>query len=206
MTSWKRMSKDTVRILFTQNQHVVIVTGKKRSRCAEIELVEMTQNPRIPVLAIQCRCNDIAEHSCYSGYANYCVVMPVLAGTLRPYISLLHRDGTEVVKVETLPALVLGDAGNAGLLASAIGFSQNYSLDEAFNDALKKLGLCPSSSSERETSVVDVVSMGAVYGGFSGYSRMFVRVEQSSILGSHNRKIETVSRAQKMTSRKNKAV
>src|SRR6266403_2208551 len=57
MNSWKRMSKDVVRIFSTQNQHIAIVTGKRRSRCAEIELVEVTQTPRIPVLAIQCQCD-----------------------------------------------------------------------------------------------------------------------------------------------------
>jgi hypothetical protein len=178
MTSWKRTSRDSVRILFTQNQHVAIVTGKKHRRCAEIELVEVTQN----VLAIQCRCQHIGAHETYAGQDNYCVVQPVFAGTMRPYISLLHRDGTDMVKVETLPVPVPSSSAHPGLLKTAIGFSQNYSLDEAFNDALQKLGLFPSPYSKGETSVVDVVSMGAVYGGFSGYNRMFVRVEQSSIL------------------------
>ncbi|MCU1305634.1 MAG: hypothetical protein JWN45_329 [Acidobacteriaceae bacterium] len=206
MNSWKRMSKDMVRIFFTQNQHIAIVTGKRRSRCAEIELVEVTQTPRIPVLAIQCQCNHISEHAGYSGYENYCLVKPVFAGSLRPYISLLHREGTEVVKVEALPAAVLAKTAPPGVLASATGFSQNYSLDEAFNDALQKLGLAPSPDSKQEASVVDVVSMGAVYGGFSGYSRMFVRVEQSSILGRHKKQIAKATPVQKTNSRRNRAV
>jgi len=204
MNSWKRLSKDVVRIFFTQNQHIAIVTGKRRSRCAEIELVEVTQTPRIPVLAIQCQCDHISEHTCYSGHENYCLVKPVFAGPLRPFISLLHLEGSEVVKVEILPGP--GDATKPGLLASAIGFSQNYSLDEAFNDALQKLGLSPSPDSTQQASVVDVVSMGAVYGGFSGYSRMFVRVEQSSILGRRKKKIGKATPDQKASSSRNRAV
>jgi hypothetical protein len=206
MTSWKRLSKDLVRTFFNQGQHIAVVTGKKASRCSEIELVEVTQNTRIPVLAIQCQCNHISDHACYSVHENYCLVKPVFAGPFRPFISFLHREGSEVVKVETLPAAVLADTAPPGVLASAIGFSQNYSLDEAFNDALQKLGLSPSLDSKREPSVIDVVSMGAVYGGFSGYSRMFVRVEQSSILGSRKKQIGKASPAKKSSSRKNQAV
>jgi hypothetical protein len=206
MNSWKRMSKDMVRIFFTQNQHIAIVTGKRRSRCSEIELAEVTQSPRIPVLAILCQCDHISEHAGYSAYENYCLVQPVFAGPFRPYISLLRREGTEVVKVETLPAAVLAKTPPPGVLASATGFSQNYSLDEAFSDALQKLGLSPSPDSTQEASVVDVVSMGAVYGGFSGYSRMFVRVEQSSILRRHKKQIAKATPDQKASSRKNSAV
>jgi hypothetical protein len=48
--------------------------------------------------------------------------------------------------------------------------------------------------------------MGAVYGGFSGYSRMFVRVEQSSILGRHKKKIGKATPDQKAISSRNRAV
>jgi hypothetical protein len=64
-----------------------------------------------------------------------------------------------------------------------MGFSPNFSLDEAFNDALGKLRLnAVSGTASNEPSMVDVVSMGTMYGGFSGYSRLFVRVEQSKLL------------------------
>ena len=110
-------------------------------------------------------------------------------------MTLLHRDGSELIKVEPIAEHVIPRRASDSattiqarpclvpeLLGSAIGFSQNYSLDEAFKDALQKLQLVSSPASEAEPSMVDVVSMGAVYGGFSGYSRMFVRVEQSRIL------------------------
>jgi hypothetical protein len=169
--------------------------GKKPRRCPEIELVEMTRNPRVPILSVQCRCNSIAEHACDSGLDSYCLVKPVIAGPIRPYVTFLHRDGSDLVKVEAIAETAAPEPMTRSLtaienrpplvpdlLGSAIGFSQNYSLDEAFKDALQKLRLVPSPASDAEPSMVDVVSMGAVYGGFSGYSRMFVRVEQSRIL------------------------
>jgi hypothetical protein len=188
MSTWKRAGREQVRIFFTQNQHIAIVIGKKPRTCAEIELVEMTQNPRVPILSVQCRYNNIAEHAPNNGFDSYCLVKPVIAGPIRPYVTLLHRDGSELIKVESIhelyPARTIETLSPLlpELLGSAIGFSQNYSLDEAFKDALQKLRLVPSPASDVEPSMVDVVSMGAVYGGFSGYSRMFVRIEQSRIL------------------------
>jgi hypothetical protein len=154
MSTWKRAAREQVRIFFTQNQHIAIVIGKKPRRCAEIELVEITQNPRVPILSVQCRCNNIGEHASDSGFDSYCLVKPVIAGALRPYVTLLHRDGSDLIKAEPIreplhPERMTHPGGAIEtrptllpeLLASAIGFSQNYSLDEAFKDSPAKTTL-----------------------------------------------------------------
>src|SRR5437879_7781773 len=170
--------------------------GKKPRSCNEAELVEVGQNPQVPVFVVQCRC----EHSNHHGYNqrsdSYCLVQPIFPGPKRPYLTLLHRDGSDLVKVEAISSPTVDDFTRAAIsrdveieepehlsgIASAIGFSQNFSLDEAFKDALHNLQARPLADPNQELSIIDVVSMCAAYGGFSGFSRLFVKIEQSSIL------------------------
>jgi hypothetical protein len=145
---------------------------------------------------VQCRCTDISQHRDQHRPDTYCLVEPIAAAAKHPYITIMHRDGSDLVKVESInshsantpitrlvePTTEIKAAEDREVIASAIGFSQNFSLDEAFKDALQKLNARPLSDTNRELSMIDVVSMGAAYGGFSGFNRLFVKVEQSSIL------------------------
>src|SRR4051812_16634251 len=106
MNPWNRVGRDLVHVYFAQGQHIAIVIGKKPQRCSQIELVDLTQNPKVPVISVQCVCEGIEQHTDARCLDTYCVVKPMIAGPMRPFVTLLHRDGSELVKVEALPAFL----------------------------------------------------------------------------------------------------
>src|SRR4051794_30192694 len=120
MNSWKRVDKDLVRIFFSHDQHIAVVIGKKPRQCAQIELAEVNDNPKVPIVSVQCTCLAISDHARNHGFETYCLVKPVLAGRRRPFVTLLHREGSELVQVETVASE--RPEKRSDVIASAMGF------------------------------------------------------------------------------------
>ncbi|MFY0533000.1 hypothetical protein [Nannocystis pusilla] len=81
--------------------------------------------------------------------------------------------------VETRPLTASEKAGILGDIAvryrEAIGYSNKLSFDEAFADALKKLPP-PSVKFPDMLETVEVVQIGASFGGIAGFRRLEVRI------------------------------
>jgi hypothetical protein len=58
------------------------------------------------------------------------------------------------------------------------GYSQNFSFDEAFKDAMKKLPEGPPPQPDQMTQLT-VVDIGAQLGGIAGFRHLFVRITAS---------------------------
>jgi hypothetical protein len=167
MKTWKLGMMDSVR-LFALSGHkdrVILVTGRKPVGC---------DGPK-PIVAgpdkicLSCDCSKASFHPAKGPAHNYFVVQPVEIAGSKHDIEILHSRGRDRVQVELLSSMTDSPA------ESAIGISQDFALEEAFKDAVAKL----SPPSQQEPSLVEIVSAGALYGGFSGFSRLFVRVEKT---------------------------
>src|SRR5947209_7876464 len=185
--SWQPASRELVRIFYAHNQHIAVVTGKKPRHCAAVDLIRSSRPSDTPTFSIVRSATSDSEVD-DSTADRYYLVKPLLPGPARAHISVRHLGGVQRVPVETLSANGKQANGKCATPAiarrkedveSALGYSQNFSMDEAFNDALSHLPVLGHRRNNRLT-LVDVVSMGAVYGGFSGFSRLFVKVEQSA--------------------------
>ncbi len=119
----------------------------------------------------------------------YCEIFRI--GPRRDHVLVHHADATEPeeVEVEDLPDKMAPGAerflrpAEASASGSATqettGQSRNLSFDEAFANALQNLpGTLPSHPDQLTT--VDVVDIGALFGGIAGFNHLFVRVRASS--------------------------
>jgi hypothetical protein len=59
----------------------------------------------------------------------------------------------------------------------AIGYSNSFSFDEAFRDAMQNLKPRPPSHPDEMTGFT-VTGIGAQFGGIAGLRRMFVRIQE----------------------------
>ena len=200
--SWQPASRELVRIFYAHNQHIAVVTGKKPRHCAAVDLIRSSRQSGTPTFSIVRSASGDPEVVDATA-DRYYLVKPLLPGPARAHIKVRHLGGVQRVAVETLstngrqthgkwatPAI----ARRQDDVESALGYSQNFSMDEAFNDALNHLPVLGDRRNNRLT-LVDVVSMGAIYGGFSGFSRLFVKVEQSAARMSANGQKRALNRS-----------
>jgi hypothetical protein len=167
MKTWKLGMMDSVR-LFALSGHkdrIILVTGRKPVGCDGPKPI-VTGTAEI---CLRCDCNDGSFHPAKGPQHNYFVIQPIEIAGPRHDVEILHAHGRDRVQVELLSSMMAAPS------ESAIGISQDFALEEAFKDAIAKL----SPPSQQEPSLVEIVSAGALYGGFSGFSRLFVRVEKT---------------------------
>jgi len=96
----------------------------------------------------------------------YVIVQPVNVGSELGDVQVWHADGCVRTQVECLRPDDRPDN------SAVLGISQDFSLEMAIKDALAQVAPNP----RKEPQLFEVVSMGALYGGFSGFSRIFVRM------------------------------
>ena len=195
MKTWEPASREFVRIFFAHNQHIAVVTGRKPRHCIEVDLIRSRAPSNIPTFAIVMRPEKSSHEVKGAEHDHYYLVKPLFSGPPQSQIHVIHVDGTELVGVERIfsggeiqsmhreesrSPILPAPATLKKASQTALGYSQNFSMEEAFTDALSHLPASGRSLSDRRVIMVDVVSMGAIYGGFSGFSRLFVKVEQSS--------------------------
>lgn len=155
---------EMIRIFGIGTGHVILVSGKKPARCGGPKPKVTGPN----LISVLCECAPACELG--GAQDSYFVVQPLVLGHTRRGVRVLHRDGEERVLVERLP-------GQPAQADSALGVSQDFILDQAFKDALARL----KPPAGPEPSLIEIISAGALYGGFSGFNRMFVRVERRSV-------------------------
>ena len=103
----------------------------------------------------------------------------------QPQVTVHHADGADQVDIEECPGELAPYAqtmapGGAAVpcpegAVEATGFSPNLSFDEAFADAIAKLPPDPAIFADA-LARVHVVEIGGLFGGFPGFSDLFVRV------------------------------
>jgi hypothetical protein len=148
---------------YAQGSHVMLIQGDKPAGC-EVSLREGGFQLGISNLTLFL--DDVADTP---DVDRYYLVQPVFSnGPMRTSIRLVHRDGQELIPVEPL---------SCRRHFCATGASQTFCFDEAFEDALRQLPPFNGANSQAPLPLVDIVAMGALYGGFSGFSRLFLRVE-----------------------------
>jgi hypothetical protein len=112
----------------------------------------------------------------------------VLFPSDRPTVTVHHADGQDAVDIEDcgddlamFTAAVADEqtGTTAAPAAEATGMSSNLSFDEAFADALAKLPPSTPTHPDSLTSV-DVVHIGALFGGIAGFHHLVVRVRSTS--------------------------
>jgi hypothetical protein len=106
----------------------------------------------------------------------------------RPTVTVHHADGRDEVDIEEYgedlaPFAALVSDGpsesDPSQPAEATGMSSNLSFDEAFADAVAKLPPSTPTHPDSLTSV-DVVHIGALFGGIAGFHHLVVRVRSVS--------------------------
>lgn len=163
-------AKDIARSFYVQGRHVMLVQGNKPWG-TEVELNETGFDRGISNLTLA-MAQDITSTPVS---ARYYLVQPVFAkGPMRTAIRLIHQAGRELIPVEPLVCRAVTPSG------PATGSSQDFRFDEAFEDALRQLPAFQAASRSAPLPLIDVVAMGAVYGGFAGFSRLFLRLEATT--------------------------
>lgn len=153
---------DQARIFHLLGQHVIAIAGQQPGG-SQVELQELVagHGDSLAILVHPGGAPGAASESYY-------LVKPVLApGPLRPAVRLEHAGGCDLIRVEPL---------NCGA-TRVIGHSPSFRFDDAFEGALRQLPPFRESDPRHALSLVDIVAMGAIYGGFSGFSRMFVQLQ-----------------------------
>jgi hypothetical protein len=160
-------TKEVACCYYIQGRHVVLISGKKPCG-SEVALKQAGFDRNLSNFAL--KHSMPVEHSELADRERYYLVQPILPeGAMRKGIRLIHSGGSDLVPTQTL--------GCRRAAAPATGCSQGFDLDEAFADALRQLPLFQSADKSAPLPVVDLVAMGALYGGFSGFSRLFIRVQ-----------------------------
>lgn len=156
-------TKEVARVFYLCNRHVMLVQGSK-PRNSEVYLLEDTRS-----------CGTILALKLPAGIPpslvadTFYLVRPLFAQCpMRPSVQLEHQAGKESVPVEPL--------GCRPSSVSITGRSQAFRFDEAFADALRQLPVFQQADPALPLPLVDVVAMGALYGGFAGFSHLFLRV------------------------------
>ena len=162
MNPSKLAQRDGARVFESNGQTVVIITGWKPRDCEMPEVVE--RNGRL--LLCNKGPNDLRSRP--GSMDRYFLVQPLETRVSSREVRLRHAEGSDCLKIESFPR-----GGPRPSDRCVFGVSQDFSLEAAFKDALSRL----DPASLRQVGLVEVVSMGALYGGFSGFSRLFVSID-----------------------------
>lgn len=103
----------------------------------------------------------------------------------QPVIHVEHADAVDEVKIKEL-VLGTGDGDAAGPEpreadgpdTAAVGFSDKFSFDEAFLNAIAALDDMPAGHPDQLVTV-KVEEVGALFGGIAGFNEMYVRVSRT---------------------------
>lgn len=162
MSPQKLAHLESVRLFSVIGRHVAVVTGKKPRGSEMPRLV----NEGLHRLVLELINTDRPANGKLEAYV---LVQPVHIPAECSDVQVWHADGCIRTKVETLRP------DDRTENSAVLGISQDFSLEMAIKDALLRL----EPNAEREPQLFEVVSMGALYGGFSGFSRLFVRMAQA---------------------------
>lgn len=154
---------DIARVFYLQNQHVIAAMGQKAPG-SEVEVSECLAADG----TVRLRLHQPSPPGLPTD--TYYLVRPILPrGPIRNSIRLLHAAGGLAVPVEPLNCASF----------RVTGHSPSFRFDEAFESALRQLPMFSANPPGQGLPLVDLVAMGAIYGGFSGFSRLFVRLGAS---------------------------
>lgn len=100
----------------------------------------------------------------------------------QPEIHIVHATGADDVRIKDLVAPP-ADGGEQpvaveGPNTEAVGFSDRFSFDEAFQNALAAFDDVPAEHPDQLVTV-KVEEIGALFGGVAGFNDLFVRLSRS---------------------------
>lgn len=175
-------SRDFARAMQVQDTIFMIVTGRKPRPSSIVRL------QRLPGKVIHLRITLSPEaRPLAASSEDFFLLQPVKAAAARGYILLEHAGGCDAIRIEAAETVVAdlrvrlaAQQIKASGSPSSVGFSQNFSIDEALREAVKRLPANAASCGQE--SVVDVIGLGVLCGGFQVVSRLFVKVERSCLV------------------------
>jgi hypothetical protein len=99
----------------------------------------------------------------------------------QPEIRIAHATGSDDVRIKDLvaqPAAGGLEPPDEGPETTAVGFSDRFSFDEAFQNALAAFDEVPAEHPDQLVTV-KLEEVGALFGGIGGFNDMFVRLSRS---------------------------
>jgi hypothetical protein len=160
--------KPIARVFYLNSRHVMVIKGSKPCK-GEVRLFPRQLVAEASGLTLRIADQDRDTHCSDSDELDtYYLVQPILPGIpKRSWVVLEHEAGIQRIPVESIGCHFL----------RATGVSQAFDFDEAFTDALRRLPIFQQTDPGLPLPLVDVVAVGALYGGFAGFSHLFMRVE-----------------------------
>lgn len=178
MTS-RLISATKLAAVHTGEMLVIIAEGEKPSPGHQVDIEVLKSNPpQYSVVA-----SAVGPVICVMTAYRYA---EAFIEPYQPIIKVHTMDGTRDVDVLRISAQSTGDGSVvANLFATAelsrrsntaVGYSDTFSIEEAFKDAIGNLPPGPAPYPDYLASV-KIQEIGALYGGFAGYNgKLFVKV------------------------------
>jgi hypothetical protein len=173
------LEKGQLRAFWVGSGVTVVARGQLPSPCwrARLEESDLTVWPPEFLLL---RCAE--EQICPEVVVPYTISRHMPLATSPVSVKVHHAEGSDEIPVEDDPtdyrriSLPLA-AAEQGSFDEATGLSEAMSFDEAFRNALNALPKWGPASPD-DMTVVQVVEVGAWFGGLAGFRHLFMRVRR----------------------------
>ena len=189
MPNWQPAECDEIRAFDAGTELIMVASGKKPSPCYEVEIIQLPIDIFPP--AFEVRWRPKPGVFCPQIVVPYHVSQGFPWGAAAKEVTVYCQGGPRKVKVE--PIITNAALGGGGDIPSpfaaasgeipapfkhrdeATGYSESFTFEEAFQDAIHKLPPEKPSGADLLT-IVNVSAIGAEFGGIIGLNRMFVKV------------------------------
>ena len=170
-SGWELANVKTAVAFYVAGNLVLSVSGDKPTPCYRVRIEQSPLTVEPPTFIVE---QQRSGGICPEVITPYQRTAVFFIGTYRETVNVISADGTKSVKVQKVE-----DSAGAKPVAAktpkhreAIGYSADFSFEDAFQDAISKLP--PLYPDELQNFVV--IETGAVIGGFLGLRTMFVKV------------------------------
>jgi len=173
-SGWQLADVKSVVAIYIDGHLVLSVRGDKPTPCYRVRIDQSPLAVEPPTFIVEWQQSGGFCPEVVTPYQRTAVFF---IGTYRETVNVVSAGGTKSVKVEKLAdaAAAKSIAAKAPKHREAIGYSADFSFEDAFNDAISKLP--PLYPDELQHFVV--TETGAVAGGIAGLRTMFVKIRTS---------------------------
>ncbi len=193
MSNWSLASCKELHAYRVDDQLIIVARGEKPTPCYEVKIEQLPTLIEPPEFAVMWWSRP---GICPQIVVPYRVVGRFPWKNTAKEVAVHCREGKKMVKIEPAPDVLsrqmsLSGGGDiptpfAKIPApftqrdEGIGYSDSFSFEEAFHNAINSLPPEKPSGVADGMTVIHVVDTGAEFGGFLGLHRMFVRVVRFS--------------------------
>ena len=171
-SGWALANVKEAAAFYIDGHLILTVSGDKPTPCYQVRIEQSLLPVEPPTFIVE---QKSTAAICIEVITPYTRTAVFNIGTYRPTIDVVSAGGTKsvkVVKVEETAGAKSIAAAKAPKSRTAIGYSADFSFEDAFQDAISKLP--PLYPDELQNFVV--TETGAVIGGLLGLRTMFVKV------------------------------